>query len=39
MYVQNWGAYISSTLLVVGIITSGAGAIFGLIAVTMFEEK
>ena len=28
-----------STLLVVGIIASGAGAIFGLIAVTIFEEK
>ena len=28
-----------STLLVVGIIASGGGAIVGLIAVTIFEEK
>ena len=28
-----------STLLVVGIIASGGGAILGLIAVTIFEEK
>jgi hypothetical protein len=33
------GDFPQSTLLVVGIITSGAGAIFGLIAVTIFEEK